>query len=196
MHEQPIIRFTDTLSGSVDKLNKAGGFALALGFAGIFMILGAELFRQREQYLLIAIGIVLTLSCLSIFLYTTLKGIRVSKSIADNKAAVDTLQDLAIQLSRLTNTAQAYRNIEKLNKALKVAIPVLKSIPVVGNKVIKYGLEDAGKISQAIVDNSEKIESVSRGIEQALINADHQKLSHYTNELSEIVAAFKQQPKL
>lgn len=34
MADQNIVRFTDSLSGSVDKLFRTGGFALAFGFAG------------------------------------------------------------------------------------------------------------------------------------------------------------------
>ena len=198
MPEQQIIRFTDTLSGSLDKLYKTGGFALAFGFAGIIMMLGAKIFGQSESQLLILIGASLTFLCLGFFLYTTLKGNKeASKAISDNKEAIDAVQDIAIQLTRLTNTAQAYsfKNIDKINQALNAAIPVLKSIPLVGDKVSQYGLDDAGKISQTIVDNSERIESVVSEVERALANADNRKLREYANELSEIVSVFKQQLK-
>jgi uncharacterized protein Yka (UPF0111/DUF47 family) len=198
MPEQQVVRFTEALSGSLDKLFKTGGFALAFGFAGIIMMLGAKLFGQNESQLLIIIGAVLTFSCLGFFLYTTLKSNKeASKAISDNKEAIDAVQDIAIQLTQLTSTAQSYsfKNLEMVNRVLNAASPVLKSIPGLGDKVSQYGLDDVTTISKNIVENSERIETAVKEIENALINADHRKLREYAHELSEIVAVLRQQLK-
>jgi hypothetical protein len=198
MAEQEITRFTDTLSGAVDKLYRTGGFALAFGFAGIIMMLGARLFGQADSQWLIILGAVLTFSCLAFFLYTTITGNKkASKAISDNKEAIDAVQDISIQLTRLTNTLQAYsfKNLDKINKALEAAIPVLKAIPLVGAKVTEYGLDNASVISQVIVDNAEKIELIVVEVEKALIDADHAKLKGYSEELSEVVKNLRQQLK-
>jgi len=132
MAGEEITRFTDVLSNSIDKLYKTGGFALAFGFAGIIMMLGARLFGQEESSRLIILGAILTFSCLAFFLFSTMSGNRNAKrAISDNKEAIDAVQDISIQLTRLTNTLQAYsfKNIDKINKIVGAAIPALKTIP-------------------------------------------------------------------
>lgn len=198
MSEQKITRFTDVLSTSIDKLYKTGGFALAFGFAGIIMMLGARLFGQAQSLWLLLFGALLTFSCLGFFLYTTIKGnTKASRALADNKEAIDAVQDISIELTRLINTLQAYsfKNLDKINEVLKVSIPVLKVIPLVGDKVTRYGLDDASVISQAIVDNAEKVETIVREIEIALVNADHKKLREYSVELTTMVSNLKGQLK-
>ncbi len=198
MSEPVITRFTDTLSGSVDKLYKTGGFALAFGFAGIIMVLGAKIFGQSQAMWLIVIGAVLTFSCLGFFLITTLKGnAKASRAISDNKEAIDAVQDISIQLTKLVSAAQAYsfKNIDKINSALTLAIPALQKIPFVKEKVSEYGLEDVSLVSSTIVDNSDRIEKAVNEIEDALINADHERLREYSDELAFIVASLKEQLK-
>jgi hypothetical protein len=198
MDDQNISRFTESLSKSVDSLFKTGGFALAFGFSGIVMILGAKLLGQEESTLIIVIGAVLTFSCLGFFLYTTLKGnSEVTTAIKDNREAIDAVQDISIQLTRLVNVAQAYsfKNINKINNALKIAAPALKLIPFLGDKISVYELDNAGLISQSIVENSERIEQLVNDIESALINADHSKLKEYSKEVSILVINLKDQLK-
>lgn len=198
MPEQKITRFTDSLSSAVEKLYKAGGFALAFGFSGIVLILGAKIFGQEQAPWIIALGAILTFICLGFFLYTTLRGNKeITKSIRDNKEAVDAVQDISLQLTKLTNTAQAYsfKNIEKINKTLEIAIPKLQAIPFLGDKIEEYGLNKVGSISKLIVENSEKVENLVSDIEQAIINADHKKLKTYSKDLANLVSSMKQQLK-
>ena len=198
MEEPNISRFTDSLSKSVNTLFKTGGFALAFGFAGIIMILGANLLGQEESTLIIIIGAVLTFSCLGFFFYTTLKGNSdAANAIKNNEEAIDAIQDIPIQLTRLVNTAQAYsfKNIKKINNVLNVAVPALKSIPLFGDKITKYGLDDARLISKAIVESSGYTEQLVSDIELALVNADHASLKEYSEKLSVLVANLKDQLK-
>ncbi|WMN59819.1 hypothetical protein NI389_16905 [Pseudoalteromonas xiamenensis] len=198
MPEQEITRFTDSLSLAIEKLYKTGGFALAFGFSGIVLILGANIFGHDHAIWIIALGAILTFICLGFFLYTTLRGNKeITKSIKDNKEAVDAVQDISLQLTKLTNTAQAYsfKNIEKINKTLEIAIPQLKPVPFLGDKIEEYGLNKVGSISKLIVENSEKVENIVSDIEQALINADHRKLKTYSKDLADLVSSMKQQLK-
>ena len=198
MPEQEITRFTDAFSGSIEKLYKTGGFALAFGFAGIVMMLGARTFGQEESLWLMFLGATLTFSCFGFFLYTTLKGnAKATQAISNNKEAIDAVQDISIQLTRLTYTLQAYsfKNIDKINQVLTIAIPKIKSIPLLGEKLSEFGLDDVTTISQAIVHNSAKIELLVTEIEEALVGADHEKLKAYSTELSLMIVNLKEELK-
>jgi hypothetical protein len=190
MASKEITRFTDVLSESINKLYKTGGFALSFGFAGILMMLLAKLFGQEDARLLITIGAVLTFSCLTFFLYASVKGNqKAAAAVSQNKDTIDALQDISIQLTRLTRFIQAYgfKNIEQINSVVEKSISALKAVPFVGDIVTKYKLDSVSVISQALVENTEKVESIVTDIEKALIDADHRKLKQYSMDLSEAV---------
>ncbi len=196
--DDQIVRLTDKLSESINTLYKTGGFALAFGFAGIVIMLGARLFGQELSLWLLLIGALLTFSCFGFFLYTTIKGnVKATKALKDNKEAIDAVQDISIELTKLVNTIQSYsfKNIEKINETLKTAIPVLKSIPLVEDIIEKYRLGDESLISQVIVDNTTKIETIVKKVENSLINADHERLRTYSKELASAVASLREQLK-
>ena len=104
MAQRDVVRFTDKLADAIGKLYKAGGFALAFGFAGIIMMLSARLLGQELSLWILLAGAVLTFSCLGFFLYTTVSGHeKAVKSVRDNKAAIDAIQDISIDLTKLIN---------------------------------------------------------------------------------------------
>lgn len=198
MADQEIVRFTDTFSEAIKKLFMAGGFALAFGFAGIIMILGAKIFGQSDSIILIIIGSILTFSCLGFFLFSTITGdLATKKVLSDNKELMDAIQDLSIQLTKLVSIAQSYsfKNIEKINDASNLAIPKIKALPFIGDKVSEYGLDNAALISQTIVDSGEKIDIIVNEIQQSLIEGDHSKLKDYSKELANLIEDIKQQLK-
>lgn len=198
MPDVEVTRFTDSFSEAVAKLYRVGGFALAFGFSGIIVMLGARMFAQEYTLWLMLLGAALTFSCLAFFLYTTVRGNNeVKKSVANNKEAIDAVQDISIQLTRLTSAIQAYsfKNINQLNQVLGVAIPKLKAVPFLGEKLTDYGLDDAHGISAAIVEKSDSIEKLIHEIENALVNADHKKLKEFSGELATCVAGIKDQLK-
>jgi len=198
MPETEITRFTDTLLTAFNKLYKVGGFALAFGFSGIVVMLGARIFGGEYTLWLIILGAILTFSCLGFFLYTTVRGnSEVKKSIANNKEAIDAVQDISIQLTKLTGALQAYsfKNINKINQVLEVAVPQLKKIPFVADKLVEYGVNDLHGLSGVIVEKSDNIEKLIQEIEDALINADHKKLKTYSDELAACVVGIKEQLK-
>ena len=91
--------------------------------------------------------------------------------------------------------AYGFKNVERINKALNAAIPVLKTIPLVGTKLQEYGLDDADLISQVLVNNTQRIERIVSDVEDALVQADHEKLHEYSLELGAIVASLREQLK-
>jgi len=194
MAELQIVRLTDRLGASFNTLYKTGGFALAFGFAGIIMMLGAKALGQDRSLWLMLLGALLTFSCFGFFLYSTVQGnIKAKKTLRDNKAAIDALQDISIQLTHLVSTMQAYsfKNLNKINEALKHTLPGLLNMPFVGDKIRQYGLDNASMVSQAIVDYSDKIEKTVNEVQQALEEGDHTKLASYSAELSDMVNSLR-----
>ena len=190
-----VTRLTDSIAKSLDRLYKTGGFALAFGFAGIILMLSANLFGKDLSLARLLIGALLTFACFGFFLYSTVRGnARATKAIRDNKEAIDAVQDISIELTRLVNTLQAhgFKNLDRINKALNAAIPMLKQIPLVGGKLEEHGLGDANLISQVLVDNTQRIERIVADVEDALVNADHEKLHEYSRELSSAVVSLRE----
>ena len=197
MPTREVTRFTDSFAKAIDRLYKSGGFALAFGFAGFLLMLTSLIFERLATARLV-IGALFTLLCLAFFLYTTLTGnAKAVSAIRDNKEAIDAVQDISIELTRLVNTLQAYgfKNLERINKALQNAIPALQKIPVVGPMLEEYGLDGADLISQALVDNTDRIERLVSEVEDALINANHRKLKEYATELAALVVSIRAQLK-
>jgi hypothetical protein len=198
MTKAPIVRLTDKLSDAISKLYKTGGFALAFGFAGIILMLGANIFGGELAIYLLIIGAVLTFLCLGFFLYTTLKQNSVAKKVLiDNKETIDTIQDISLELIKMVNTLQSYcfKNIGKIDEALQRLIPVLSSFPLLGDKLKDYGLSNLSVISTTIVENTDKVEKVVSDLEEAILTADSKKLNQYSKELSSLVVLLKKSLK-
>jgi hypothetical protein len=185
MAEPDIVRVTDNLANTIDRLYKAGVLASILGFAGILVMLGGELFPW-----LLPLGIVLTFSGFALLLFTTFKGYaKATKTLKESKKTLDAMQDISLQLIRLTSLVHAYsfKNVGKLNEIIQLVVSRIEAIPFFGEKARKYGLSEASAISQALVENAERLEDIINNIEEALRNGDFERIGEYSNELSEWV---------
>ncbi|WP_373033684.1 hypothetical protein [Sulfurovum sp.] len=194
MPSTEITRFSTSFALSINKLYKSGGFALAFGFAGIVMIMGAKLVGDTYASWIIGIGASITFLCLIFFLYTaTSSHNKAKRAISDNQEAIDAVQDISIELTMLAQTAQAYafKNLESINGALQVTIPKIKAIPLIGEKITELGLDKIESLSGNIVENTTRMEKVVKEIREALITADHLKLNEYSQELSNIIINLK-----
>ena len=136
--------------------------------------------------------------CLGFFLYTTVTGHnRAVTALRDNKEAIDHIQDISIDLTRLVNTMQAYgfKNIEKLHEALQSARPFLEKLPFVGDRLSDFDPSNYQWISSALVEKTEEIEALIGDVEQALIKADAKKLKKYSQDLSDLIHSVREQLK-
>ncbi|MBK7869763.1 MAG: hypothetical protein IPJ74_03295 [Saprospiraceae bacterium] len=86
------------------------------------------------------IGAVLILISFLIFLYIQLKNPLTSKkNIRQGKEIVDELQNLSIDLVRLTGRIQAlsFKHLNEINGVMERALPVIQNLPFVGEGIKK-----------------------------------------------------------
>jgi hypothetical protein len=177
------------------KLYKTGGFALAFGFAGIISMILANIPGLALPTELFVVGAILTISCFLFFVYSHFQGTkRALADINDNKPLIDAVQNVSLEIIELTSVIQAYifKNLSKIHNTLEVACPIIEGLPIVGKKAQEWGLNDAAKISEIIVDTTEKTKDLVTDVREALKKSDLKKLKQYSKELKEAVNLTKE----
>ena len=102
----PLVPISDSLSKSIERLFKAGGFALAFGFAGLLLIVVANLSNGELKLPMFDVGCLLTFICLFFFLFSSLRARRASQRLKEDLPLLDALQRTAFQVIELASVTQ------------------------------------------------------------------------------------------
>ena len=176
-----ILKSSETLSNSIVKLYRIGGFALAFGFTGIFLIVFSS-FTKTLPELTFGLGTILTLVCLFFFLYVNVTKTRnAAQTLADNKEAIEAVQNMSMQLSEITADAQAlgFKYPDKID----IALDKVRQIPFVGDKLNMLGINQEESASKALVEYKIELENLITETKTALISGDVQTLNRYSEQL-------------
>jgi len=192
--KEEITKFSDTFASSLTKVYRVGGFALVFIFIGIVAMLVGHFFQSELSIWIFSVGALLTIACFALFFYVQMRGpVRASQLIRENKETIDAVQEIAIELTRMTSALQSltFKHIKQVGRILDAVVPLLARIPAIAEKMDKVGLKDAQNISKMIVDASTKTETVIHDVESALVNADIKKLKGYANDLKAVTKSLR-----
>jgi uncharacterized coiled-coil DUF342 family protein len=112
--------------------------------------------------------------------------------IQENKATLDAIQDIALELARVAGVleATASKYVNMVNSVLETAVPILSNIPLVPEKTLEVvtELQDLAKDILQVCTTADK---VIRDVEDGLLNADVTKLKAHTGDLQKMTKALQ-----
>jgi hypothetical protein len=116
----------------------------------------------------------------------------VTKSVEENKAIIDTVQELGIDLSHtiasLAVTAVKYAKM--VDSMLDMVVPVLDSIPLVPQKTVDF-LNKVRSLADKIVNTCETSQRIAGDVEGGLTRGDVNKLKEHSGELKNVVTLLR-----
>lgn len=178
-------KFSDNLTNSLTDVYRIGNLSLVCMSISIVMILIGHFVNDW----LFNVGILLTVSCFGFFIYAQLKGLKqVSQLIEKSQESIDLAQETGIELTKTFHVFESLTisHLQSLNSVLEIIVPLLTSFPILGRKLNSIGMTKLQNVSHHLMDMILKAESATQKIENALLNADAQKLQIYTQNLREI----------
>ena len=111
----------------------------------------------------------------------------INKVINDNRSTLDSIQDMAVELTRAIRSLQAVvmKYIEMADNILDTIVPIMEGLPIIPAKVKEFA-KDAQILSQKIKEASELAEKVLPGVEAGLTTADMSKLQASTGQVANL----------
>ena len=112
--------------------------------------------------------------------------------IEDNRGTLDSIQDMAVQLTRTVISLRAVvmRYVETADNVLEKVVPILEKLPIVPDKVMDFA-HDAQGWAQKISEASDLVERVLPGVERSLTTADISGLQASTGEVANLTRALQ-----
>lgn len=116
----------------------------------------------------------------------------ISRVIDDNKSTLDSIQDMAIELTRAIQSLRVVvmRYVGLADNLLETIVPVLDRLPVVPGR-IKDLARDALELSNKITAASELAEKILPGVERSLMTADIGGLQTSTADVGQLTRALQ-----
>lgn len=116
----------------------------------------------------------------------------INKVIQDNKATLDSIQDMAVELTHAIRTleAVAIKYIKMADEILESIVPIMKSLPIVPDKISDFA-EDALALAKKITAACEMAEKVLPGVEAGLTTADMVKLKTSTGDVQNLTKSLQ-----
>jgi methyl-accepting chemotaxis protein len=116
----------------------------------------------------------------------------INKVINDNKTTLDSIQDMAVELTRAIRSLQAVvmRYIETADKILDTIVPIVEGLPIIPAKIKEFA-KDAQAMSQKITAASQMADRVLPSVEAGLTSADMTKLQASTKDVSELTKSLQ-----
>ncbi len=116
----------------------------------------------------------------------------INKVIQDNKATLDSIQDMAVELTRAIRSleAAAIKYIKMADDILENIVPIMKSLPIVPDKITDIA-EDALAFAKKIAAACEMAEKVLPGVEAGLTTADMVKLKTSTGDVQKLTKSLQ-----
>lgn len=193
MPKDPVVPISESLSKALERLFKAGGFALAFGFAGLLLIVLANLSDSELKLPMFVVGCTLTFVCLFFFLFSSLRTRQVTQRIKDDLPLLDTLQRVSLQVADFASLTQsfAFKHLSKVQKAVETVSPMIESLPIIGPAARNSGLTNAAKVSGVIVGATETTKEIVLEIEEAIRSGDLKALDAYASKLEAALVSLK-----
>jgi hypothetical protein len=116
----------------------------------------------------------------------------VTRAIEENKAVIDTVQELGIELSHtiasLSVTAVKY--VRVVDSMLDTIVPILDSIPLVPQKTKDF-LDHVRSLTDKLVSSCETSQRIASDVEGGLTRGEVTKLKTHSVELKSVVTALR-----
>jgi hypothetical protein len=111
----------------------------------------------------------------------------ISRIIEENKATMDSIQDIGLQLAQTAGMleATASRYIGMVDSLLDTAVPILRNVPLVPPKTMKL-IENLQDLANTIIDVCTTADKVITDVDAGLRNADVAKLNAHTADLQKM----------
>lgn len=187
---EDVVKFSDVISASIERLFKAGGLALVFIFLGFAAMIFGHFYSSNLSGYIFGIGALLSVSVLFLFLYTQFRGtVETRKIIRENKELLDATQEIAIGLTNTISETQSllFKHAEDVGRILEISIPFLSQIPILNNT----NLSETLNVNAVIVATSGKSKEIIDDVHKALINGDVQELKKYSEDLKDSTEALK-----
>lgn len=116
----------------------------------------------------------------------------INRVIQENKSTLDSIQDMAIELTRAIRSLQAVamKYVGLADNILTTVVPLIENLPIVPARVKEFA-KDALDLAKKINAASELAEKVLPGVEAGLTSADMGKLQASTGEVARLTSALQ-----
>jgi hypothetical protein len=175
------------LAEALEKLYRAGGLALVFLFIGtVLVIFGNVAPGISHSGTTVGVGVLLLVGSFCIFAFLQLRGPgRAIRTLRENQATIDALQELSVELVGSTFAVQAFvlRYANEIADVTRVALPILKRIPVVSGRVREWKLDQVPHLCERAIAVTTDAEVAIKELERALRNADFTLLKRYAGSL-------------
>lgn len=116
----------------------------------------------------------------------------INKVIQDNKSTLDSIQDMAVELTRAIRSMElvVIKYIKMADDILENIVPIMKKLPIVPDKITDFA-EDALALAKKIVSACEMAEKVLPGVEAGLTTADMVKLKTSTSDVQKLTQSLQ-----
>lgn len=116
----------------------------------------------------------------------------INRVIQENKSTLDSIQDMAIELTRAIRSLQAVvmKYVDLADNILTTVVPLIENLPIVPARVKDFA-RDALDLAKKINTASELAEKVLPGVEAGLTSADMNKLQASTGEVARLTSTLQ-----
>lgn len=183
----PVKNLSDAIIEPITKAYRVGGFGLAFLLLGALMMLTATIMsKSAVSYLLTFVGFVLiALPCYFFYVKEIRPIARVQETVKQSREMIDTVQAAALSMTELTLDLQAlaFKHADQVTRALDLARPQIRALPVVGHLADHPALTNADRLSKAIVATTHSIKEIVADLQVALLRSDPGPLRKYLKEV-------------
>lgn len=116
----------------------------------------------------------------------------INKVIDENKDTLDSIQDMAVQLTRTVRMLRAVvmKYVDTVNNILETIVPIMEKFPVFPDKFEEFA-KDALELTEKISKASDLAEKVLPGVEKSLTTADISGLQASSGEVAQLTRALQ-----
>jgi hypothetical protein len=116
----------------------------------------------------------------------------VNRIIQENKATLDAIQETALELTKIAGALEAIatKYAKMVNSVLDTAVPILKGIPLVNEKILGV-VTDVEEFAENILNICTRADRVIQDVEAGLTTADVGKLKGHVGELGNMTKAMR-----
>jgi hypothetical protein len=117
----------------------------------------------------------------------------ISRIIEENKATMDSIQEIGLELAQAAGTLQATasRYVGMVDGLLETAVPIMRTIPLVPPRTLEL-VEDLQNLANTIMDVSAKADRVITDVEDGLQTGNITKINAHTGDLQKMTKALQE----
>jgi uncharacterized protein YoxC len=117
----------------------------------------------------------------------------ISRVIDENKSTLDSIQDMAVELTRTVRSLRAVvmKYVEMADNILETIVPIMEGLPIFPDSVKEFA-KDALALAKKISAASDLAEKVLPGVEASLMSADISGLQASTGDVANLTKALQE----